>query len=178
MRNRPPARSIFARSGSEMLGQLESLRLVVRADALAVEQVRSLQHSLVNETADDLAMLEDEGYLARAYLQNRARPAPAGARVAEAGVEESGIVHAKLAHQRIERHHLGGVVGRHLHRLLGGEDIELVGVENEALVLARMHRLPEVGDVVARATLDVDEAGVAFGAVADEAVGTKAGKID
>jgi hypothetical protein len=40
-----------------------------------------------------------------------------------------------------------------------------------------VHRLPEVGDVVARATLDINEAGVAFGAVADEAVGTKAGKI-
>src|SRR5499433_192304 len=105
----------------------------------------------------------------RERTSNTAR---AGARVAEAGVEEPGIVHAKLAHQRIERHHLGGVVGRHLYRLLGGEDIELVGVENEALVLARVHRLPEVGDVVAGTTLDVDEAGVAFGAVADEAVGT------
>src|SRR5262249_58741609 len=115
------------RSGSEMLRQLEPLRLVVRADALAVERVGSLRHLLVDEPTDDLAVLEDEGHFARAHLQHRARPAPAGACVTEAGVEESGIVHAKLAHQRIERHHLGGVVGRHLHRLFRREDGALVG---------------------------------------------------
>src|SRR5262249_39009539 len=165
------------RSGWEMLRYLEALRLVVRADALAVERVGSLQHLLVDKPADDLAVLEDKGHFARAHLQHRARSAPARARVAEAGVEEPGIVHAKLAHQRIERHHLGGVVGWHRHRLFRREDVELVGVEDKALILARTHRLPELANVVARAALDVDEAGVAFGAVADEAIGTKAGEV-
>ena len=66
-------------------------------------------------------------------------PRPPAPGVAEAGIEEAGIVHAELADQRIERHHLGGVVGRHLHRLLRGEDVELVGIEDQALV-ARARR--------------------------------------
>ena len=39
-------------------------------------------------------------------------------------------------------------------------------------------RLPELGDVVAGAAVDVDQAGVALGAVADEAVRPEAAEID
>src|SRR5262245_41437969 len=155
---------------AEMLRELQALRLVVRADVLAVERVGPRQHLLVDEAADDLPMLEDERHFARPHLEHRARAAPAGAGVAEAGIEEAGVMHAKLAHQRIERHHLGGIVRRDLYRLFRSEDVELAGIENEALLLARAHRLPEIADLVAGAALDVDEAGVAFGAIADHAV--------
>src|SRR5713226_3468009 len=89
-------------SRPEMLRQLEALRLVVRADALAVELVGPRQHPLVDQAADGLAVLQDERHLARAHLEHRARAAPAGARIAEAGIEEARVVHAELAHQRIE----------------------------------------------------------------------------
>jgi len=69
----------------------------------------------------------------------------------------AGIVHAKLAHQRIERHHLGGVIGQHRHRLFPGQDVELSGIEDEVALLAGMHRFPEIGDVAAGAALDVDQ---------------------
>ena len=161
-----------------MLGQLEALRLVVRADAHAVERRWPRQHLLIDQTADDLAVLEDERHLARAHLQHRAGAAAAGALVAEARIEEAGVVHAEFADQRIERHHLGGVVRRHLHRFLGSEDVELVGIEDQALVGARRDRLPEIGDGVAVALLDVDQAGVALGAIADEVVLAEAREID
>ena len=133
---------------------------------------------LVDQPADGLAVLEDERHLARAHLEHRAGAAAAGAGIAEAGIEEAGIVHAEFADQRIERHHLGGVVGRHLHRFLGRQDVELVGIEHEALVLARLDRLPELGDVVAGAAIDIDQPGVALGAVADEAVRPEPAEID
>src|SRR5262249_61666932 len=60
---------------AEMLRQLEPLRLVVRADAFAVERVRPRQHFLVDEPTDDLPVLEDEGHFARAHLQHRTRAA-------------------------------------------------------------------------------------------------------
>ena len=161
-----------------MLGQLEALRLVVGADALAVERVGARQHLLVDEAADDLAVLEDERHLARAHFEDGAGAAAAGAGIAEAGIEEAGIVDAEFADQRIERHHLRGAVRRHLHGLARGEDVELVGIEDQALVAPRLDRLPELGDVVARAAVDVDQAGVALGAVADEAVVAEAGEID
>src|SRR5882672_2901071 len=145
-------------SRPEMLRQLEALRLIIGTDALAVERLRSRQHLLVDQAADGLPVLENERNLARAHLQNGARAATAGARIAEARIEEARIVHAELADQRIERDHLGGVVGRHLHRLLGGEDVELVGIEDQALVFAGPDRLPEFGDVIARAALHIDEA--------------------
>ena len=98
-----------------MLAQLQALRLVVRADALTIHRTGPRQHLLINETPDDLAVLEDERHLARAHFQNGARALPARAGIAETGIEETGLVHAEFADQRIERHHLGGVVRRDLH---------------------------------------------------------------
>ena len=111
--------------------KLQRLTLVVRARARPVEHARPLGHALVDEAADDLAVLQDEGHVAGADLEHRARARPARAGMAEAGIEEAGVVDPELADQRIEGHHLGGVIRRHVHRLLGGQDVELAGVEDE-----------------------------------------------
>ncbi len=153
-----------------MLRQLQALRLIVRADALAVERGRPLQHLLVDEASDDLPVLEDEGHLARAHFEHGARAAPAGAGIAEARIEEAGIVDAELPHGGIDRRHLGGEGRRDVDPLLRGEDVELVGIEDEAFVPARVHGFPELAHVVAGAALHIDQAGVTLGAIADEAV--------
>src|SRR5580704_7087877 len=90
---------------AKMLRQFEALRLIVRADAAAVKLVRPRQHFLVDQAADDLAVLEDERHFARAHFQHRARAQAAGAGIAKTRIEEAGIVHAEFADQRIERHH-------------------------------------------------------------------------
>ena len=74
---------------------------------------------------------------------------------------------AELAHRRVDRGHLGGLQHRDLHRLLGGQDVELAGVEQQ-LAAARLQRLPEVARVVAVLAVEVDDAGVAAGAVAGQ----------
>src|SRR5476649_667676 len=56
------------RSRLEMLAQLQALRLVIRADALAVEFVRPRDHLFVDQAADDLPMLQNERHLARAHF--------------------------------------------------------------------------------------------------------------
>src|SRR5262245_14955159 len=103
-------------SGLEVLGELQALRLIVRTNTLAVQLFRPCKHPLVDQAADNLPMLENEGHFTRAYLQHSARALAACAGVAKAGVEEAGIVDAKFADQWIERHHFGGVVRRHLNR--------------------------------------------------------------
>ena len=122
-------------------------------------------------------MLEDERHLARAHFQHRARALPAGAGIAETGIEEAGVMHAEFADQRIERHHLGGIVRRHLHGFLGREDVEFAGIEDEPRPVGG-DRLPEFVDAVAAAAIDIDHAGVTLGAIADEAAGVLAGEID
>src|SRR6267154_977661 len=154
-----------------MLAQLQALRLIVRADALAVHGVGPRQHFLVYQPADDLAVLEDERHFARAHFQHRARALPAGAGIAEAGIEEARIVHAEFADQRVERHHLRGVVRRNLHGFLRGQNVEFAGIENQAAVGPRGYRLPEFIDRIAAAAVDIDHAGVTLGSVADEAIG-------
>ena len=52
----------------EMLRELESLRLIVGPNAHAVEALRALEHALINKPADNLAVLKNEGDLARANL--------------------------------------------------------------------------------------------------------------
>src|SRR5437867_9836294 len=81
----------------EMLRELEALGLVIRADALAVELGGARQHFFVHQAPDCLGVLEDERHLARAHLEHGARAAAAGAGIAEARVEEAGVMHAELA---------------------------------------------------------------------------------
>src|SRR6202041_4067091 len=107
----------------------------------------------------------------------RAPPRPpagalsAGADIAEAGIEEASIMHAEFADQGIERHHLRGIIPRHLHGFLGRQNVELAGIENEAAVGPRRYRLPEFVDRVAAATIDIDHAGGTLGAVTDKSLG-------
>ena len=150
-----------------MLGELQALALVVRAGVAAVEDLRALGHALVDEAADDLAVVEREGGLVAADLEDAARAGAAGAGVAEAGVEEAGVVDAELADHGEVGRHLGGVVGRDVHRLAADEDVEGAGVEDDAAV-AGGDRLPVVGRVVVADAVEVDQAGVRLGAVADE----------
>src|SRR6202000_2156262 len=89
----------------EMLGELQALGLIVRADALAVHGVGPCQHFFVDQPADNLTVLENERHFTRAHFEHRARPLPAGARIAETWIEEARIVHAEFADQRIERPH-------------------------------------------------------------------------
>src|SRR3569623_3343864 len=103
--------------------------------------LRRRQHFFINETPDDLAMLENEGHFARTHLQYRARPLPARAGMTEARIEEACVVNTEFADQRVDRHHFGGVIRRHLHRFLCREDGELAGIENEAAVWPGADRL-------------------------------------
>ena len=80
-------------------------------------------------------------------------------------IEEARIVHAELADQRIERHHLGGVVRRHLHGLLGRQDIEFVRVEDQFVAAAAVERLPEVKDAVFSFLVDINDGGVVLAAI-------------
>ena len=101
-------------------------------------------------------MLEDERHLVRAHLEDGARALAAGVAVAEAGVEEAGVVDAELADQRVVRDHLGGIAGRHAHRLLRREDVELGRIEDQAAARRRAHRLPVLVDLVVADPVDVD----------------------
>src|ERR1700723_1085316 len=88
----------FRRLHPKMLAQLQALRLIVRADALAVEGIGAAQHFFVDQPADDLAVLENERHLARAHFQHCTGALPAGAGITEAGIEEAGVVHAEFAY--------------------------------------------------------------------------------
>src|ERR1700710_3136969 len=81
----------------EMLAEHRLLALVIRADIAAVEHVRLLGHALEGELADWLTVLDHERDVARANLERcTAAAGEAGGRVAEAGIEEAGVVRAQL----------------------------------------------------------------------------------
>src|SRR5215831_6330424 len=174
----PTAGDIGNPSPAKMLGQLQALRLVVRADAPAIEGLGPRQHMFVDETTDDLTVLDDEWHLVGAHLEHRAGAAPACARITEPRIEEARIVDAKFANQWIEWNHLGGVIGRHLDGFLGRQDVELVRIKYQATVAPRPDWLPEFRNVVARPAIHIDDASMALGAVADEPVRTETDEIN
>src|SRR5437016_3521054 len=71
---------------------------------------------------------------------------------AEAGIEEPGEMHPELADKGVIGDHLGGVVGWDDDRLAGRQDVEIIGVEHDALqppAAARgVHRLEKILRIV------------------------------
>src|SRR5262245_27483537 len=78
----------------EVLRQLQALRLVVRADALAVDLVGDLGEFVVDQSANDLPILQNERDVEAAHFEHGLGPRRLSRRVAEAGIEEAGIMHA------------------------------------------------------------------------------------
>src|SRR5690606_38642293 len=106
--------------------------------------------------ADDLSVLENEGYFARAHFQHRARAAPRAGIMPETGIEEARVMDAEFADHGIERHHLGGEFRRNGNRLARGENVELVRIEHDPLdALARRDRIPEIERIAGVAQVDV-----------------------
>src|SRR5579862_7831832 len=72
---------------TEMLREAEALALVIRANALPVHGRRRLRQAFENETADDLAVLQDERHLAASHFEDRACATAMTGLMAETGVE-------------------------------------------------------------------------------------------
>src|SRR6202020_2772350 len=66
----------------------------------------------------------------------------------------------------------------HLNGFLGGQDVELAGIENEAAIGPRRNGFPEFVDGITTAAVDIDHAGMALGAIADKAAGLLARQIN
>src|SRR6185437_698007 len=112
----------------EVLAELQSLRLVMRADAVAVDLVGDDGELVIDQAPDDLSILQNERDIKAAHFEYSLRSWRLALGVAKAGVEEARIVHAILSDQGIEWRHLGDRGRRHRHALLGGEYVKLVWV--------------------------------------------------
>ena len=95
--------------------------------ALPVELVRPGNQPLVDEAAEDLAVLDQERHLVRAHFEDRAAAGTAGLGGAEARIEETGEMDPEFADKGVVGQHLGGMVGRHDDRLARRENVEIVG---------------------------------------------------
>ena len=144
----------------------------------AVEPVRGGGEALVAQPAHGLAMLQHEGHVAGAHLQHGAAPLPAGRVVAEAGIEEAGVVDAEFADLGIVGDHLGGMVGRHHDRLPGRQDVEIGRIEDQAAAGAQRDGIPEIQGVVAVPRVHIHQLAMLLGLPADEAPLAPAGEIE
>ncbi|MCY1378242.1 hypothetical protein D9M69_658590 [compost metagenome] len=114
-----------------MLRELELLRLIVRSEINAVERLRAIQHMLINKTADNLAMFENERDFMTAHFQNRTASGATSGAVTETGIKEARIMHTEFADQRVERRHFSCEKRRHMHGFTRNQNIELIRIEHE-----------------------------------------------
>src|SRR5579859_1321612 len=163
-----PLRSPRRLVALELLAEAQALALVIRADALAVELVRPLGQPLIDEPADHLAVLDQERHLMRADLEHGAAAGAPGLAQTEAGIEEAGVMHPEFADQAVIGQHLGGMVRRYDDGFLRCQDIEIIGIEDDAGAAAPIDRLPEIERLVMADPVEVDQAGMAAGAIAHE----------
>ncbi len=118
----------------------------------------------------------------RAHFEDSAAAGSARLGRPEAGVEEAGEMHPELADESVIGNHLGGMVGRHHDRLACRQDIEIVGVEHDALGLPpgpmELDRLPEIERVVMVDAVDIDDIGMTARLPADDSVRRLARQVD
>src|SRR5258707_12328872 len=98
---------------AEVLAERVLLALVVRVQRVSVSQIRGLKHPLETQLADLLSMIDSKRHVMCAHLESGAAAGdPVRSRIiAEARVEEAGVVGSQLA--------AGGVIGGHLVCVVG-----------------------------------------------------------
>src|SRR5262245_46185233 len=114
-----------------MLGKLQALALIIRADTLPIDTFGRFCERLVDQPADNLPIFKNERDIMGPDLEHGASPFAAARLMSEARVEKPRIVNAEFADQWIERDHLGGVGRRDAHRFLRCENIELPRIKDE-----------------------------------------------
>src|SRR5215217_4039502 len=159
-----------------MFRQLQPLALIVRSDALPVDLLRGFRQRLIDEPADHLTVFENERHFMGTDLEHGTRTLTAAGTMTEARIEETCVMHAKLADQGVERHHFGRMIGRHAHGLARGQYVELARIEDETAALE--DRLPIIEHVERTLAVDIDKAGVTLGAITDRFARGTALKID
>src|SRR5262249_49232090 len=149
--------------------KLQALALIVAAASRTIKLFGQFGQALVNEPPNLLPVLEHEGDFMAPDLEHGPGACTACSRMTEAGIEKAGVMHAEFADQRIVRHHLRRVSWRHMHRLLGSQDVKLVGIQDDLLGGARINRIPIIEGIVRADAVDIDKPRMTLGSVADEA---------
>src|SRR3984957_3443194 len=140
---------------AEVLRQLEALVLIAGGRVRAVEGIRRAGKLFVHQPPDRLAVLHQERHIAAAHFQHRPSGwAPVSA-LPEAWIEEAGIMNAKLPNSRIDGRHFRRKIRGYLDALPRSQNVELVGIEDQAPVFAGADWLPEILDGVGAQTADV-----------------------
>lgn len=161
-----------AHSHAEMLGEFQSLSLIVGAETATIEPGGPRLHPLEHQPTDDLAVFKDEGRLVAPHFQDPARSLATHRRMAETGIEEAGVVHPEFADHRQVGCHLCGIVRRNGHGLAADQDIEGSGVKDDAPV-AGPDLLPEIGRGIMTDLVEINDARMRLGAIADQIAGAR-----
>ena len=110
-------------------------------------------------------------HVPRPDLERGPRPVPApGGVVAEARVEEPGVVGAQLARGRVVGKSSRLRIGADADALGGEEQVEDLGLEHDPPMVLRAYRLPELAPAVATDSREVDREAVLLRPIADHAV--------
>ena len=117
------------RLGKEALSAGEYKKSIRFLEQAAVQAVGRLGQSLIEQPADDLAILEHERHVVRADLEHRPRARAAGVGVAKSGIEKSGVMDAEFTDQGVVGTHLGGVMWRHRDGVARLQDVKIARVQ-------------------------------------------------
>src|ERR1700683_3314173 len=89
-------------------------------------------------------MLDQERNFMGSNLEDGAGAFDVAGAIAEAGIEEAGVVNAKLTIGRIEGNHFRCVLGRNTPPFAGCKNIKIVGFKDQTLAGILVKKLPEL----------------------------------
>ena len=90
--------------------------------------------------------------------------------VAESRIEEPGVVGPQFPAGWLVGVHLGGEQGRDPHRLRRQQQVELLGFQDQSVLLFRVHRVPKIFDVMSPDGAQIQEKAVLLGLVSNDLI--------
>lgn len=117
-----------------MLAEGEGLPLVRRAECRAIYFCRYGQHLIIHYFEEGLPVVDEEWDVMGTHLQDHLGAPHFAVPIAEAGIEEPGIVGAEFAASRFIGDHFSGIAGWDSYPLLGGQDVKLFRFQEKTVV--------------------------------------------
>ncbi|SLM46598.1 protein of unknown function [Nitrospira japonica] len=155
----------------EMFAERERLPLIGRAQADAVQAARHVEHAIIDDLEEGLAVVNQERDIVGPHLQHHLRAGDLAVRpVSESRIEETRVMGAQFSASRLVGHHFCRIVRRNADAFFGSQNVELFRLQQQAVLAMPVQGLPEIRCRVIADFGKVDDVAVLFRPVADDGV--------
>jgi hypothetical protein len=129
-----------------MLAEGQGLLLIGRAETDPIQPIGHVEHPIIYDLEKSLTVVDEERHVMGTHLEHDLGAFDLAIRsIAEARIEEAGVMGAEFSAGRLIGHHFSGIVGRHADPFFGGENVKFLRLEQQAVLAMSVLGFPKIG---------------------------------